>query len=141
MRAGVLKQRERRLALKKRLSACHWHDAPPVAKRAFEITVRDAYSPRVKALDVASMAVRMSEYFASDGIEKFTPDVAEALLRAARGEEVATDHIPEGAAFIVYGSIFMALANDLPYSEAELDAVLVEAERFVFDHGFSPTLA
>jgi hypothetical protein len=80
----------------------------------------------------------MREFFGADGVNRIPQAEGEALIRAALGEEVPTENIPAGTSFMVHGLVFVGLALDLCYSEAEIDEILVKAEELAALRGFTP---
>jgi hypothetical protein len=139
--AGVLRQGERRRALRAKLRASGWHDADAVAKAAFEIAVREAYSPGWVPAPPEEMAAGMRTFFGTDGVDRVPQDEAVELIRAALGEQAETDRIPAGIAFMVHGLVFVGLAWDLQYDRTKLHAVLRQAEDIARGRGHTPTTA
>jgi hypothetical protein len=139
LRAGVLRDSEQRRIQRDQLRRTGWLGAEGVARAAFEIVVQDAYRPGRDALDVAPMVSAMRAFFGSDGVERFSQEDGEALIRVALGENVDTAAISAKDAFVVHGLIFTGLAMDLAYSVTELNEILVRAERTARERGFEPT--
>jgi hypothetical protein len=141
LRAGALLQAAAvRNPLRERLRETGWHDADSVAGAAFEIAVRHAYGPGARAVDIPEMVNKMREFFGPDGVNRVPQAEGEALIRAALGEDVSTDDIPLGVSFMVHSLIFVDLALDLHYSEAEIDAIILRAEETAAQRDSHPLL-
>jgi hypothetical protein len=123
------------------LRATGWHDADAVAKAAFEMAVREAYSPAWMFAAPEDMATGMRTFFGTDGVDRIPQAEATRLIRAAIGEDLAVDDIPRGLAFAIHGLVFVGLALDLSYDRGKLHSVLRQAEEMARASGHSPTEA
>lgn len=139
LRAGVLRQNDIRRDLRDRLKTSGWHDAESVAKAAFEIAIREAYSPGHTPVPLEEMVAGMRSFFGADGVDRIPQAEAELLIKAGLGQNVSTSPVPAGLAFMIHGLIFVGLAMDLQYNESKVDAVIRQAEDIAAQRGYRPT--
>lgn len=117
-----------------------WWHAHSVSAAVCELAVKDAYGPDRRTLAVPGLVEAMRKYFGADGVERIPQEAGEVLVWAALGHDVSTRGIDITTAIIAQVLIFLGLAWDLDYGEAEVDAALVKAEALAFERGYSPTL-
>jgi hypothetical protein len=101
---------------------------------AFEVAVARLFESGVDRSEIT--------IFVSDMRRAFGPDVpsveAEALIRKALGEQVATEGIAMRERVGTFILTLMAAADFSGRKEAVVDSILTEAERAVFQQGLRP---
>jgi hypothetical protein len=95
-------------------------------ENAFGLVARRRFAPDAPLAEISrtvTTAVQEHAIAALPTIE------AEMLLRAALGETVPTDEIDAGVLSAVHLLVFASLADELALADAELDALIAEAEK------------
>lgn len=135
LRASMLRHESERLALGARMDKEFSSlDSQQVMATAFEVAVARWFEPGVD--------LRKISIFVADMRRAFGPDVpsleAEALIRKALGEQVTTDDIAMRERVGTFILTLMTVADFRGREEVEVDSILTEAERAVFEQGLHP---
>jgi hypothetical protein len=92
---------------------------------AFGLMVRRRFEPDAALAEISRTVATAVHDHAAAGLPILD---AEMLLRAALGETVPVGDIDEGVLTAVHLLLFASLADELALGDAELDAIIAEAE-------------
>jgi hypothetical protein len=92
---------------------------------AFGLMVRRRFEPDAALAEISRTVATAVHDHAAAGLPILD---AEMLLRAALGEAVPVGDIDEGVLIAVHLLLFASLADELALGDAELDAIIAEAE-------------
>jgi hypothetical protein len=109
-----------------------------VLTAAFELAVRRRFTPGQDVRDISRFVGGMKDRFALDMVRHID---AEALIRAALGEDVSTDGIEMVAESHARQFTIVEVVEQLNLSDRDLDALLAEAEQMAVARGFNPVAA
>ncbi|WP_030442542.1 hypothetical protein [Actinoplanes subtropicus] len=92
---------------------------------AFGLMVRRRFDPEAALAEISRTVAVAAHDHAAAGLALLD---AEMLVRAALGESVPVGDIDEGVVIAVHLLLFASLADELALGDAELDAIIAEAE-------------
>lgn len=137
LRESMLRQSSESGPLTARFSEFSSLGSVHVMIAAFQIAVDRLFEPNIGLKDVGLLISAMQRAF---GLELPWPET-EALIRFEMGEDVAIEDLSVRAKTSAMILTLGAYADFVERNEAEVDALLIEAERRAFDRGHHPELA
>lgn len=142
IQATLLDQPEERRRLIKQLNNGKpgWNrDEPAVAEAAFELTLKHMFPADVDVRDitpfVSDLLTRLK------GIGSLGQLEIEAVIRRGLGDsDVVIDNITPSMMFNIHGAVTGKIVIDLKLKDAEINQLVMDAEKLAFERGWKPPL-